>query len=177
VFSKNDSNRKNRFGRKSVRTNKDSKGSLTGENRVFFDVNVLTPPADVTALCTHLLFSPKSPLKGIEVECIVYSRLRGTKMQHALVRVVQVPITDDDDDGLGPLERACDIPFCMATEVPTAFGNNNNITCAKCHKFVCASCTEHTAKTASPVQDVPGMTIRTFTCPFCRAFFNEVLFY
>jgi len=74
-------------------------------------------------------------------------------------------------------ERACDIPFCMVTEVRTSFGDNSNITCAKCHMFVCGSCTQHTANTASPVQDVPAITIWTFTCPFCRAFFNEVLFH
>jgi len=70
----------------------------------------------------------------------------------------------------------CDIPFCVASEHPTGFGDNSNITCAVCNKFTCGSCTRGTFIDKGGVDGVPGMTIRTFTCPFCRSFWNECVF-
>jgi len=74
------------------------------------------------------------------------------------------------------LLQMCDIPFCGAMEIPTAFGDNSNIKCAACKKFICGSCTQGNMKLQDRMQELPGVQIRTFTCPFCRSFFNELLF-
>ena len=77
----------------------------------------------------------------------------------------------------GPRERACDVDTCTAIEVPTPFSDKRNVTCADCHKFVCMRCTKHMTRTVSPGEEMPTMTIRRFTCPFCCAYFNQVFFH
>jgi len=74
------------------------------------------------------------------------------------------------------LLQMCDIPFCEAMEIPTAFGDNTNIKCAQCGKFMCGTCTQGNVKLQDSMEELPGVQIRTFSCPFCRSCFNEWTF-
>ena len=71
------------------------------------------------------------------------------------------------------LLRMCDMPFCGAMEIATAFGDNSNIKWAECGKFICGVCTQGTMKLQDRIKELPGVQIRTFSCPFCRCSFNE----
>jgi len=72
--------------------------------------------------------------------------------------------------------KMCDVPFCDNVEIPTAFGDNTNILCASCTKFTCGACTTGNMQLQGQMNEIPGVQIRTFTCPFCRCSFNEWLF-
>jgi len=44
----------------------------------------------------------------------------------------------------------CDMPFCGAMEIATALGDNANIKCDECGKFMCSVCTQGTMKLQDP---------------------------
>ena len=69
--------------------------------------------------------------------------------------------------------RMCDVPFCETMEIPTAVGDHTNVKCVRCAKFTCATCTQGNMEQSDNMQELPGVRIRSFSCPFCRSCFSE----